>query len=231
MVAALNGRLALTLSGILLAVTWAVAGPNVPPLYDGIAVPDEPYQFLERERRGSAPPASGAEVRGSASDTLAVVTPERPPQASVILPPQALEAQAGEVTLRVDPVLVREPLPAEQVSNAYRIRVVDEKDEDLQLSDGVTAVVSLRVPRATEGLEMYLLEDQSWQRLPARAVSPTTYATVFPALGVVVVADPRSAPPEKSGAPTAAVLAAAAVLLGLQCVLVRSVNRGVRRSG
>ncbi|GAC1396432.1 MAG: hypothetical protein NVSMB52_09930 [Chloroflexota bacterium] len=94
----------LLLGGTLLVITWLVTTVPTPPLYDGLALPPQPYRYLQTP--------AGHKVTGqpgSVADTLIVsprglfalvlYTPERPPQAQ-------LDADQNAIYVRSHPTQV-----------------------------------------------------------------------------------------------------------------------------
>jgi len=133
----------------LLALVWHVSPPVTPPLYDGLGLPPEPYRYLNPPpalKHGNKTPSStslSVPVSGGESSFESAATNENPPQAQLILQPNAVRLPAGTkwIAIVVRPVPA---LPAPQDGNldgnAYRFALTSNSGTLLALGKGTTSV-------------------------------------------------------------------------------------------
>lgn len=185
----------LLLGALLLPVGYLASPPDAPPLYDGVAAPDEPYRYL-------VPTAASVAARG-ATETVALTragsaaielaTEERGPQAVLLVPRFGVDVsgvRAGALTATARPVRPPEPLPVDGrvLTIGYALGVRAQDGRELALSGrGGRPEVELRIPQGTEApVAIELFTDGGWERLATRRIGFDGYAADLPALGVVV---------------------------------------------
>lgn len=174
---------------LLLPVAFLAAPPGAPPLYNGLGFPDEPYRHLGAAA-GRAPGRAVVQVAGTDVGSAGAYagTPERPPQAAFVLPPEGVEvSRGGSARLVVEPVAVPEPrTDGTLLSNAYLVQATAEQSQRLRLVQDAQAVVQLRVPAATdERVAVEFHDGRRWTNLPTRRTGEHVYSAFLPSFGIV----------------------------------------------
>jgi hypothetical protein len=135
-----GGPLTLLVAVLLLVAAWSVSVVRL-PLYDGIQLPAQPYRYLHPPPgvKNPGPPRSASQTFNVANGKWVyqiVNTPERPPQAGIILDDGAVVVPPGakRITIRIQPVVPTTPPPDGEVDgNVYRITAVADNGRPVNL--------------------------------------------------------------------------------------------------
>ena len=183
----------------LLAAGWLLtpAGPT-PPLYDGVAYPDEPYRYVD-------PPHGAPTTKppGEGTDTVSIVagrsqaafagSSEQLPQVQVTIGAGLLTAPAGA---RLVHVLVQPHAPTSQPpdariwGNVYRLTATSDHGPAQFRADtsGVSSII-LRAPVGPKPKPVMEYNDGSrWRRLPIAATGNDLYTAPLAGPGEYAVA-------------------------------------------
>jgi hypothetical protein len=214
-------------AGMLVAV-WRLAPAPLPPLYDGLQLPAEPYRYLNPPPGlNTKPPGSVVKdlpLRDGKTPAIAEATDEMPAQAQFLAQPDTFIVPAGTavVTLTIAPVPAAAPAPAGESldGNVYRITVTAKgQTQSLAMRPTLPATVVLRGPAQAGDAHMAQLTGGAWSTLPTTPVGAAdTYSANITSLGDFVLLLPVSAasPPGDSGGSSAGLIitiASGAVLL------------------
>ncbi|MEA2672604.1 MAG: hypothetical protein QOG45_2824 [Chloroflexota bacterium] len=212
------------MGAVLLTLAWQASPPPVPPMYEGLPGPAEPYRYLHPPPGlGSTPRPSSAHVtaplREGQSPALSPATAEMPPQAQLLAAQGAFVVPPGvtgvEATIApVDPPPVA-PIGGEVAGNVYRI-VVTAAGTPLAVRPGRTVTVVLRGPAGFGGPIVERFAAGTWTRLdtqPLGALAGDSYAADAAGLGDVALVAAPGPSPGGGGDAVIVVLAAGAVLL------------------
>lgn len=213
--------------------------PGAPPLYDGIGLPSEPYRYLTpptgtphtSKRPMSAvvplPVADQKQSEGGAS------TGERPPQAQLVLQPNAFKFPPGlkRMTLIIRPVPLPSPLPSGAIDgNVYVFGAHGADGRSLTAVPG-KGRVWLRAPSASGSPVVEQLVGGRWQQLPTTRFGAVLFGASYQQLGtfaLVLGGSPASGGSGGGGNALLPVLLVGGLLIALLLVLVWLVR--MRRS-
>lgn len=216
------------LSLLLLPVAFLLSPPASPPLYDGLGFPEDPYVFFGVEGPDPRAAELAVTVTPSGSPQSYLATPERGPQAALVLLAGAVVPDSGSraVTVRVEPVAPPGPVRDGQLlSNAYRVELVGGA-----LSGPEAVVVQLRVPDETdESVAIELHDGREWRTLKTRRIGAHVHSAFLPAEGTVAAVQIRDArrslaygESTRGGSYALPLVAGAIALLGAAVLVVRA---------
>lgn len=158
------------LAGALLVGVGWLAAPAPVPVYDGVGVPDEPYRFVSPPK-GSNPtaePTSASQstpvTKGVGTNGLIVQTREQSSQFSMFVPPKALAASRGPITVAVKPEApVDEPVGRTIAGNVYVVTI--SSPGGAVTSTPQIGIASLYL-RAVDGSEGWVMEHRTARTVP-----------------------------------------------------------------
>jgi hypothetical protein len=178
----------------LLAVAW-LATPrwSTPPLYDGIAFPDEPYRYVAPPPGAPATPPAGSAVadarffNGTSQPTYGGSN-EQGPQVQIVVDEADVTAPSGAtvVHLRTEPAApTNQPPDARIWGNVYRLTATsDTGPAQIHTSGNSTTAVILRAPVGpTPQPVMEYTDGTSWHRLPLTRVGNDIYSSPIAGVG------------------------------------------------
>jgi hypothetical protein len=141
-----------------------VGHPHVPPIYDGIGFPDEPYRFVDppagyRETQAATPAEQSVPAAsGHTTRAVTVNSSESGPQVSLLLEAGAVRtpAEVSSVMVRAEPVhLTGDKPPGYVWGNVYRVGFTTA-DGAAQQASGAEAKIQLRSPSLQSGPTLYV---------------------------------------------------------------------------
>ncbi|MCU1595181.1 MAG: hypothetical protein JWO12_2573 [Frankiales bacterium] len=215
---------------------WLLA-PQAVPIYDGVGQPDEPYRYVAAPAGApkTAPATSGTATSplsgGRNTNGMSVQTAEMGPQASLFVPPQALAAGKGDVTVTTTPkAAADQPAGAVIDGNVYAISVVSSSGGPVTLTDqAAIATLYLRSTTAKQPgpvMEYRAAAAAPWKQLKTSRGGTDIYVSSFVGAGDYALAFvASSAKASKGSSPLLYILLGVGALLVLVIVAVR------RRSG
>ena len=182
----------------LLAAAWLVTpyGPT-PPLYDGVAYPDEPYRYVAPPKdapKTAAPgPASDdPKMLAGRSELAGAGSNEQLPQVQVVVAEGDITAPTGAtvVHLRVRPVApTSEPPDARIWGNVYRLTATSDKGPAQIHPAAPTTTIILRAPVGPKPRPMMEYRDGTrWRRLTITQVGNDLYSAPLVGVGDYAVA-------------------------------------------
>lgn len=217
------------LAGALLVGLGFALSPQAVPVYDGLGQPDEPYRFVAPPKsstktaepttaRISTPVTDGRSVNG-----MSVATAEVQPQFSLYLPPRALAAAKGPITVVAEP-----QAPADQPSGARidgNVYVVSyDAPGPVTATDQIAiATVYMRATSAKQPppkLYYRPAAGQPWQALKTSRGGNDIYVAAYTAPGQFAVAFDGTASSDGGGPPVLLLALGGLVLLVVLVVVV-----------
>jgi hypothetical protein len=194
--------------GVLLVGAGWLVTPVPVPVYDGVGVPDEPYRFVQPPP-GKAPTADPTVAtattpvsKGISVNGLIVATAEQTPQLSLFVPPKALAAKAGPITVRATP---RAPADAPRgmkiVGNVYEITLTSPGGPVTTTND--IGIASLYL-RALDGSDGWVMQHRAqhtapWTALKTDRGGTDSHVSSFKGAGEYALAKAANAPKAASG--------------------------------
>lgn len=227
---------------LLLALAWQLAAPPAPPLYDGLALGNEPYRYVNRPpgHKATPPPLSAhgtVLLSGGVLAPFDIGTGEVFPQASIAASTNALVLPDGvtSATVTVKPVQPSTSAPHGYVydGNVYRITAT-AGGRSVPLARDATVRIALRGTGKKGTASLALYASKRWQVLPAPPSGvPGQYSAAVTSLGDAVLVVAASAANAKGGgssgiSTTPIVLAAVVVVLLSLFLLIRLARRRAR---
>lgn len=189
---------------LLVGLGWLVT-PVPVPVYDGVGVPDEPYRFVDPPK-GKAPTAEPTVATattpvssGVSANGLIVATAEQTPQLSLFVPPKALAAKAGPITVRATPRAPDdEPAGMRIEGNVYEITLTSPGGAVSTTKQ--IGIASLYL-RALDGSDGWVMEHRAqhtdrWRALNTDRGGTDSHVSHFEGPGEYALA--RAATPAKS---------------------------------
>jgi hypothetical protein len=183
----------------LLAVAWLAAPlSSTPPLYDGVAFPDEPYRYVTPPPGAPATPPPGDAVGDSrivdGKSQLALGgSNEQGPQVQFVVDDGEITAPPGTtvVHLRAEPVAATtQPSDARIWGNVYRLTATSDRGPaQIQSGSNSTTAIILRAPVGpTPQPVMEYTDGTTWRRLPITRVGNDIYSAPLVGTGDYAVA-------------------------------------------
>lgn len=224
-----SGWMVVLLAAAALAAVWRVLPTASPPIYDGICVAN-PYATL-----GGSPAAQPASKTFPASATFPaaeIFTGETPPQAQLLMQAGTFDSTTT-LTMTITPV----PTPAtappngEIEGNVYSITVVNAAGTELQPKPQLPVFIVLRGTRSVPAPAIDRFDGTAWTPLSTvNAGCGNTFeaqSTLMGEFAAVARLGGATAPPGPAGGiPTAAIVAALAVLLIAVVAVLLTLERG-----
>jgi hypothetical protein len=195
-----RGRRGLLLvSVVLLVAAWLITpAQSTPPLYDGVAFPDEPYRYVVPPPGAPAtkPPTSAtddAQIVAGMSQLADAISAEQGPQVQFLIAQGEIAAPPGStvVHLRADPFApADQPTGATIWGNVYRLTAMSDRGpaEILVHARSVTQIL-LRAPVGpTPEPVMEYRDGTGWRRLPLTRAGNDIYSAPIAGVGDYAVA-------------------------------------------
>lgn len=229
-------------AAVLLAGWITGVFDSAPPIYDGIALPVEPYRYLQPPPglATTAPPSAASETislpEAAGAQTVELTTSENPPQATVIFSTGAFDAPVGErIVVRVAPVPppVR-PRRGDIDGNDYEVTATGPGPggplTDLRLRPGQVVTVALRATGAPGRPTLDHLDRGVWRSLATTQVPGAEYSVSTGLLGQFsLVIPPGSAGGGGGSGVITGAVAGGAILLLAGILVIRVRGRGAQR--
>lgn len=209
---------------------WLLA-PVPVPVYDGVGVPDEPYRYVVAPAGTSptATPTSGEArtpvAHGAGTNGLIIATAEQSPQFSLFLPPGAMAARAGTITVRAVPQApTGEPPGARIEGNSY---LVTMKDPAGPVTLTAKAAIASLYLRSVDGSREWVMQFRPqptapWQAKQTSRGGTDSFVASFSAAGEYALAaasTPKAAASQVHVLPL--VLAGALLLVVVVVIVIR----------
>ena len=223
------------LAGALLVGLGFALSPQAVPVYDGIGQPDEPYRFVSPPRNGTTtaeptsasiatPVAAGRSVNG-----MSVQTTEVGPQFSLYLPPGALGAAKGPITVTANPEAPTDQPPGARIDgNVYTV-AYDAPGPVTPTEKIAIATVYLRATSAKQPpptVDYRPAAGQPWQVLKTSRGGTDIYVAAYPGPGQYAVAFAGSGDSSGGGPPVLLLALGGLVLLVVIVVVVVRLRAG-----
>ncbi len=186
------------LAGAVLVTLGWLASPGGVPVYDGVSQPDEPYRYVSAP--AGAPVTAEATTAtsrtpvkdGLGTSGLSVATAEVGPQFSLYLPPRAMAAASGPVTVTSTPrAPTAQPPGATIDGNVYEV-ALSSPGGPVTLTDKASlATVYLRSTTAKQpppSLVYRASPTGAWTTLKTSRGGTDFYVAAFPGPGQFAVA-------------------------------------------
>jgi hypothetical protein len=214
-----------------------VAPRLAPPLYDGVAYPDEAYRFVVQPAGAKATKAATTAtgtttVTAGRAGALRAASAEQAPQVSLLIPTGRLQAPAGtsRITLRATPA---QPIPAPSGhylwSNVYDVAATDPgvtmRDANPAATITLRAATAQR-PYAT--IERYV--NGTWTAVTTVPVGNDIYQATLPGLGRYAVVGSTPLSFSKATTSTLGIVVAVAAVVVVIALVVVGVLRRRRRA-
>ena len=185
------------LAGAVLVGLGFALSPQAVPVYDGLGQPDEPYRFVSPPRDGTttAQPTSASvstPVKGGTSvNGMSVATAEVAPQFSLYLPPGALAAAKGPITVTANPEApTDQPAGARIDGNVYTV-AYDSPSPVTTTAKIAIATVYMRATSAKQPppkVRFRPAAGQPWQTLKTSRGGTDIYVAAYTVPGQFAVA-------------------------------------------
>jgi len=224
----MNGRRLWAVGALLVGVGWLLT-PNPVPVYDGIGVPDEPYRYVTSPEGGSptAPPSEATArtpvVKGVSKDGLVLQTKEQTAQFSMFMPPGAMAATTGPITIRAVPQdPVQSPAGKKIFGNAYLITLTSPGGPVTLTKAAEAASLYQRATDTSDGWAMHFrpTANAPWEALQTSRGGTDSHVADFIGPGEYALAKAASQASDRGGLPVLP-LAIGIVLLVLVVVAIR----------
>jgi hypothetical protein len=179
----------------LLAVAWlATPHRSTPPLYDGVAFPDEPYRYITAPPGAPATPPAGtatadAHFFAGTSQPTYGGSNEQGPQVQVVADEGDISAPSGAtvVHLLASPTAPTGPPPDATIwGNVYRLTATSDTGPAQIHTGGSTSTTAiiLRAPVGpTPEPVMEYTDGTTWRRLPVTRVGNDIYSSPIAGVG------------------------------------------------
>lgn len=222
------GALALAIGAVALAVSWRLAPPVSPPIYDGCIT--ESYRFL-----GHNPPPTGASQSypaGSNFQPAEVITGESPAQAQILMMAGTFVASAP-FSVAISPITAPAAPPPGQSfdGNVYRIVATASGGRLLQPQPQVPVTIVLRATSSSGPSRAILrLQGTTWVA-PSKTFSAgcgDEFEAVSSKLGVFAIVQTGRAPATGGGFPTLVLIPIIAAVLLVAVLLLLRLDRSFR---
>lgn len=214
------------LAGAVLVTLGWLLSPTPVPVYDGVGVPDEPYRFVvpPAGTAPTAPPTSGQAVtpvaHGAGTNGLIIATAEQSPQFSLFLPPGAMAARGGTITVKAVPVAATgTAVGATIAGNAYRVTMTDPAGPVTLTAKAAIASLYLRAVAGTQEwvMEYRPKQGEPWQAKQTSRGGTDSFVASFAGAGEYALATAVT-PKAKGGVKPLPLVLAGAILLLLVVV-------------
>ncbi len=208
-------RVGMLLSAVaLLAVAWLAAPlSSTPPLYDGVAFPDEPYRYVTPPPGAPATPpptdaVGDARIVDGKSQLAVAGSNEQGPQVQFVVDDGEITAppRAAVAHLRAEPVATTAQPPDARIwGNVYRLTATtDLGPAQIHAGSNSTTAIILRAPVGpTPQPVMEYSDGTTWRRLPITRVGNDIYSAPLVATGDYAVATLPGQPQPLPGTTTA----------------------------
>ena len=185
-------RLLATALGLLVLAWLAAPHWSTPPLYDGVALPDEPYRYVSAPPHAAKTPPPGsatghATVVNGRSQVTYIGSGEQGPQVQLVIDKNAaaLPPDATVTDVRAQPLApTTQPTDATIWGNVYRLTATSDKGP-VQIHGTIADTeIILRAPTGpTPQAVMEYNDGTGWHRLPSARIGNDIYSAPIPAIG------------------------------------------------
>jgi len=165
-----------------------------PPLYDGIAFPDEPYRWVQPPSGSPKTPAvtvAKAEVRVAVDGKVPLIqglSGEQGPQLAFrisegnLVVPKGVKTISASATPGPNPAVT--PPDGTLVSNLYTLTITGDVPGELTLATGQNVVVNMRADKPTNDLVVLeTFTDGTWSQVATGRVGNDVYAAELGSFG------------------------------------------------
>lgn len=178
----------------LLAAAWlATPDRSGPPLYDGVAFPDEPYRYVVAPSGAPAtgPPGAAAAdipILGGKSQTAFIGSNEQGPQVQLVINQGEITAPPGAtvVHLRAAPLAPTDQPPDARIwGNVYRLTATsDTGPAQIHAAPLTTTAIILRAPVGPTPVPvMEYTDGTGWRQLQLTTIGNDIYSAVIAGAG------------------------------------------------